>query len=116
MKHASTLVVAIAMSLLPAAAFADGDQGHGKKPAADTKTAAEKGLMAVGEVKKVDKEAGKVTIKHGEIKNLDMPAMTMVFRVKEAAMLDQLKTGDKIQFAADKIDGNFTVTKVEIAK
>lgn len=116
MKHASTLVVAFVMSLTPVAAFAGGDHGHGTKPPTDAKAAAEKTPMAEGEVKKVDKDAGKVTIKHGEIKNLEMPAMTMVFRVKDAAMLDQLKPGDKINFAADKVNGNFTVTKVEIAK
>ena len=72
--------------------------------------------MATGEIQKVDKEAGKVTIKHGEIKNLDMPPMTMVFRVKVAAMLDTAKVGDKINFEADKINGNLTITKIETAK
>lgn len=116
MKHAFTLVVALVMSLTPIASFADGDHGQGKMPAADAKAGADKTPMAEGEVKKVDKDTGKVTIKHGEIKNLEMPAMTMVFRVKDAAMLDQLKAGDKIKFAADKVNGNFTVTKVEITK
>jgi len=77
---------------------------------------AEKKAMTEGEVKKVDKESGKVTIKHGEIKNLDMPPMTMVFRMKDAGMLDKLKAGDKINFSADKINGNFTVTEIEAAK
>ncbi len=66
-----------------------------------------------GEVRKVDKAARKVTIKHGAITNLDMPAMTMVFRVKDPAMLDQLKEGEKVKFAADKIDGTLTVTQVQ---
>jgi Cu(I)/Ag(I) efflux system periplasmic protein CusF len=66
-----------------------------------------------GEVKKVDKSAAKVTIKHGPLKNLDMPAMTMVFRVKEASILDQLAVGDKIKFSAEKIDGAYTVTNVK---
>lgn len=72
--------------------------------------------MTDGEIKKVDKEGGKITIKHGEIKNLDMPGMTMVFRVKEPAMLDQVKAGDKVNFSADKINGNITVTKIEASK
>ena len=72
--------------------------------------------MTDGEVKKIDRENGKITIKHGEIKSLDMPPMTMVFRVQTPALLEQLKVGDKINFAADKIDGKFTVTKVEAAK
>ncbi len=72
--------------------------------------------MADGEVRKIDKDAGKVTIKHGEIKNLDMPPMTMVFRVKEPVMLDKLQPGDKIKFSAEKIGGQFTVTDFEPAK
>jgi Cu(I)/Ag(I) efflux system periplasmic protein CusF len=69
--------------------------------------------MTEGEVRKIDKDAAKITIKHGEIKNLDMPPMTMVFRVKDGGMLDQVKEGDKIKFTADKIGGAFTVTGIE---
>jgi Cu(I)/Ag(I) efflux system periplasmic protein CusF len=76
----------------------------------------EKSPMTEGEIKKVDKDSGKVTIKHGEIKSLDMPPMTMVFRMKDAAMLDKIKVGDKINFSAEKVNGNFTVTEVETAK
>lgn len=65
------------------------------------------------EVRKIDKDAGKVTLKHGEIKNLDMPPMTMVFKVKEPAILDALKVGEKVRVAVEKIDGSYTVTKVE---
>jgi Cu/Ag efflux protein CusF len=61
----------------------------------------------------VDKEARKLTIKHGPIVHLDMPAMTMVFQVKDPAMLDQVKAGDRVRFAADKIDGAYTVTRIE---
>jgi Cu/Ag efflux protein CusF len=70
-------------------------------------------VMAEGEVRKVDKEAGKLTLKHGPIANLDMPQMTMVFRVKDPAMLDQVKAGDKVRFAADHVGGQFTVVKIE---
>ena len=72
--------------------------------------------MADGEVRKVDKDAGKITMKHGPIPNLDMPGMTMVFRVKDAAMLDQVKAGDKVRFAAEKVGGQFTVTQIEPTK
>ncbi len=65
------------------------------------------------EVRKVDKAQGKVTLKHGEIKNLDMPPMTMVFRVKDAKMLDGLAEGTKVKFAAEKIDGQYTVTEIK---
>lgn len=63
-----------------------------------------------GEVRKVDKDQGKLTLRHGEIKNLDMPAMTMVFRVKDVKMLDNLNVGDKVRFDAQKVDGQYTVT------
>ena len=72
--------------------------------------------MASGEVKKVDKEAGKITIKHGPLANLDMPGMTMVFRVKDASMLNQVKAGDQIKFMAEKVDGALAVTKLEPSK
>ncbi len=68
------------------------------------------------EVRKVDKEAGKITLRHGPIENLEMPAMTMVFNVKDASMLEVVKAGEKVRFAAEKLKGNFTVTRIEAAK
>jgi Cu(I)/Ag(I) efflux system protein CusF len=67
------------------------------------------------EVRKVDKSAGKLTLKHGEIKNLDMPPMTMVFRVKDKAWLDQVAAGDKVRFDAEKVDGQYVVTALKKA-
>jgi Cu(I)/Ag(I) efflux system periplasmic protein CusF len=73
--------------------------------------------MADGEVRKVDKSRGKITLKHGEIKNLDMPPMTMVFGVKDKALLDKVKAGDKVRFSADKnAAGDLIVTAVEAQK
>jgi Cu(I)/Ag(I) efflux system protein CusF len=72
--------------------------------------------LADGEVRKVDKDAGKVTLKHGELKDLDMPAMTMVFQVKDKAVLDKLQPGDKVKFKAINEAGKFTVTEIEKAK
>ena len=69
-----------------------------------------------GEIRRVDKDAKKLTIKHGPIQNLNMDSMTMVFHVKDPAMLDQVKAGDKIRFQADRIGGNYTVTKIEAVK
>ena len=69
-----------------------------------------------GEIRKVDMEAKKVTIKHGEIKNLDMPGMTMVFQVKDPVMLDKVKAGDKIRFKAEKTGGAIVVTDIVPAK
>ena len=67
------------------------------------------------EVRKVDVTAGKITLKHGEIKNLDMPPMSMVFQVKDPALLGQVKAGDKVRFTADKINGAYTVLTLEPA-
>jgi Cu(I)/Ag(I) efflux system protein CusF len=70
-----------------------------------------------GQVTKIDESAGKITLKHGPIKKLDMnEAMTMVFRVQDPAMLKQVKVGDKVRFDADRINGQFTVTRIEKAK
>jgi Cu/Ag efflux protein CusF len=71
--------------------------------------------LTEGEVRKIDLEAKKITIRHGPIKNLDMPAMTMVFQVKDPALLEQVKTGDKVRFEAEKIGGQFTVMRIEPA-
>jgi Cu(I)/Ag(I) efflux system protein CusF len=72
--------------------------------------------MVEGEVLKIDKEAGKITLKHDAIPNLEMPGMTMVFRVGSSSMLDKVKAGDKVRFAADKVGGDLTVTQIEPAK
>ncbi len=66
------------------------------------------------EVRKVDREAGKITLQHGEIKNLDMPPMTMVFQVRDPALLKPLKAGDKVRFTADKLGGAYTVLSIEV--
>jgi Cu/Ag efflux protein CusF len=68
-----------------------------------------------GEVRKVDAAQQKITLKHGEIKALDMPAMTMSYRVKDAAALGQLAPGDRVRFSVEKIDGAYTVTSIQKA-
>jgi Cu(I)/Ag(I) efflux system protein CusF len=70
---------------------------------------------ASGEVKKIDEAAGKITLKHGPIKNLDMDedGMTMVFRVQDPAMLKQVKVGDKVQFEAERATAGITITKLQ---
>ena len=72
--------------------------------------------MADGEVRQIDLARGRVTLKHGEIKTLDMPPMTMVFAVKDKAMLERVKTGDKVRFKAVNEGGNYTVTEIQPAK
>ena len=93
-----TILIAAAIAM-PAVAFAQASAG-----------------LADGEIRKVDKDAKKITIKHGPIQSLDMPAMTMVFQVKEPAMLEQVKPGDKVKFEAQKLGGAFTVTRIEAAR
>jgi Cu(I)/Ag(I) efflux system periplasmic protein CusF len=74
-------------------------------------------LMVNGQVTKIDEAAGKITLRHGPIKKLDMnEGMTMVFRAQDPAMLKQVKVGDKVRFDADRINGQITVTKIERAK
>ena len=72
--------------------------------------------LADGEIRKVDRDAKKITIKHGPMPSLDMPPMTMVFQVKDPAMLEQVKPGDKVKFSAEKLGGAYTVTRIEAAK
>ncbi len=85
------------------------DSHQEEKPKAST-------TLTDGEIRRVDKDAKKLTIRHGPIQNLDMPEMTMVFQVKDPAMLDKVNKGDKIRFSAEKIDGVYTVTGIEAAK
>ena len=72
--------------------------------------------MTEGEIKKIDKDAGKLTIKHGEMKHLGMMPMTMVFKVKDPAMLDAAPVGAQVSFRAEKIEGALTVTAIAPAR
>ena len=112
MKNIAIAVVGIVGELwaLPSLA-ADASQ-----PIVVAQTAVTDSAMTDGEVKKVDKDAGKLTIKHGPLTNLDMPGMIMVFRVKDPAMLDQVKEGDKIRFVADRVNGAITVVELKPVK
>lgn len=69
-----------------------------------------------GIVKKVDLKGGKITLQHGEIANVKMPAMTMSYRVKQAQWLESIRAGDRVRFAMDKLNGEFVVTYIEAAK
>jgi Cu(I)/Ag(I) efflux system periplasmic protein CusF len=94
---------------------------HDTKPetkvaqAAPAPAPAAKTDMAEGEIRKIDKDAKKVTLKHGPIKNLDMPGMTMVFQVKDMSLMDKLAVGDKILFTAEQQQGAYVVTGAEKA-
>lgn len=86
-------------------------------PSGDPKeTSASPADMADGEVRKVDMATRKITIKHGDIKNLDMPGMTMVFQIKNPALLHTVKAGDKVRFRAEKAGAAMVVTDIEPAR
>jgi Cu/Ag efflux protein CusF len=108
-KCAGFGLAAALVAALQLAPPADADDRH----YAGATTVAQAATLADGEIRRVDKEAKKLTIKHGPIQNLDMPAMTMVFQVKDPALLDRVKAGDKVKFRAEKIDGAYVVTRIE---
>jgi Cu(I)/Ag(I) efflux system periplasmic protein CusF len=112
MKRAWILAAALLPALAPVAVAA-ADAPANK---AETKANAPAAPLTAGEVKKVDREAKKLTIKHGPIENLKMPPMTMVFRVKDPAMLDGIEAGTQIRFRAEEADGGYVVTRLQKAK
>ncbi len=121
LMQAALLALALSLNAHAAESYADHDhstpqglQQHQEllqKEAANSAAASE---WADGEVRKVDKSAGKLTIKHGSLPKLGMGAMTMVYRVAKPAMLEQVKAGDRIRFQADLINGALTVTQLEL--
>ena len=115
LKSNLTVLVAAAMLSVGAPPFAYGAEPPAKDGMKTEQTTAAPD-MTDGEIRKVDKDAKKVTIKHGEIKNLDMPAMTMVFQVKDPAMLDKVQAGDKVKFKVIKADSGYVVTELQSSK
>jgi Cu(I)/Ag(I) efflux system periplasmic protein CusF len=103
-------VLALGMSAGAFAATAGGVQVAAAPAAASAAT------LTAGEVRKVDQEQGRVTIKHDPIANLDMPAMTMVFRADKPELLKNLKAGDKVRFHAESVGGALVVTQIEAAQ
>lgn len=109
-----TAIFVAALFLAPFGGLASAYAGqHG---AGDAKAASAAQALSEGVVRKVDKENRKLTIKHGPLENLGMPGMTMVFQVKDPAMLDEVKAGDPIRFRAEQVDGYLTVTKLQLAR
>lgn len=118
MKNLKTLLILTAMLAGATSAYAT---SHASAPMIKDDAKKEMPMaasadMAEGEIRKVDMDNKKITIKHGEIKNLDMPGMTMVFQVKDPAMLDKVKAGDKVRFKAEKAGGAIVVTDIQPAK
>jgi Cu(I)/Ag(I) efflux system protein CusF len=119
MKKFNTLLLFTAMLAGTVSAQTDMHSGAGAMTMGDTKKEmpmAASADMAEGEIRKVDLDNKKITIKHGEIKNLDMPGMTMVFQVRDPVMLDKVKVGDKVRFKAEKSGGAIVVTDIQPAK
>ncbi|MBG6073801.1 MULTISPECIES: copper-binding protein [unclassified Polaromonas] len=109
-------------ALLMAAALFAGSSGVAMAASdVQTSTLSETAMPAVsakltsGEVRKIDTEQGKLTIKHEAIENLQMPGMTMVFKATDPAMLEKMQVGDKIKFAAEKSNGALVITAIEAA-
>jgi len=118
MRHplitAALLNLALATHAQAQATKPDDHAAHHPATVAAGNAAAAAAATAEGEVRKVDKEAGKLTLKHGEIKSLDMPPMTMVFNVRDKAVLDRLKAGDKVRFKAVNEAGKYIVTDIQV--
>ncbi len=99
-----------ATTLMSQSSLAQSTMNHGTMPMTEAH------VLSDGEVRKIDKEAGKITIKHGPIKNLDMPPMSMVFTAKDKTLLDKVRAGDKIRFMAVDEGGKLVVTDIQLAK
>ena len=108
----SALAQAPAAPAAPAAAAADSHSSHHPAAAASTAPQAE---LSEGEITRWDPRTLRLTLKHGEIKNLEMPPMTMVFRVADASVVGDLKPGDKVRFRAEQISGAYHVQRIEKA-
>ena len=104
--------------LLLAAMLAGSVQAQSTINTGDAKSevSASSAEMSDGEIRKIDMDNKKITIKHGDIKNLDMPGMTMVFQVKDPVLLDKVKPGDKVRFRAEKANGAIVVTDIQPVK
>ncbi|PRD64404.1 copper-binding protein [Malikia granosa] len=111
-QHKFLTISALALGLIwPMSGFA---QANNQPPGAVEARPAT--ALSEGEIRRLDPETGKLTIRHGEIRNLDMPPMTMVFTAKDKAMLAGLKVGDRIRFAASNEGGRYLVTEIQPAQ
>ncbi len=116
MKISLAIPLVVLAAFFSAPGMAASDHGSHDSHAAMQTAAPAEPQMILGEIKKVDKAAGKVTVTHGPLTNLGMPAMTMVFRVKDSTWLDQMKDGDKIRFMAEQLNGVLTLVHYEAVK
>lgn len=113
---AAHLAVLAVIGVAPGQASAqatDHDAHHASAPAASGDSAQ---ALSEGEVMRWDARTGKITLRHGELKNLDMPPMTMIFTLREPAQAGQIKVGDKVRFRAERVKGAYVVTHIEPAR
>ncbi|MGN7984901.1 copper-binding protein [Burkholderia sp. 22313] len=113
MKKALVSIATGCALMFSAASYAAGDMAGMDMSGTAKQGADARREMSHGEIRKVDTAAGKLTIKHGPLENLGMEAMTMVFKVRDPAMLSQVKSGDKIDFVAEDVDGALTVVELK---
>ena len=109
----AALAIGLAISGMPGAFAHEGEDHSAAAPAA---TAEKARPMVAAEVTKIDESAGKITLKHGDIPNLQMTGMTMVFKANDPAMLKTVKAGDKVKFTADKVNGQLSVMSIQKSK
>ena len=114
-RYAMTAVT-ICSALLPTLSHATAVVPPEAAPSAQAAQATRPADMTEGEVRKVDKDTKKITLKHAEIRNLDMPGMTMLFQVSDPAFLDAVKPGDKVKFVAERVNGAIVVTQIQVVK
>lgn len=113
MKKAFASIAMGCVLVASAGAYAAGDMSSMDMNGSAKQGADAKNSMSHGEIKKIDAASGKLTIKHGPLENLGMEAMTMVFRVKDPAMLSRVTVGDKIDFVAEEVNGALTVVELQ---
>ncbi len=116
LKFRAIATALIATGVWATSTIAQTSVDQSKPTATQTTTTAASKDMSDGEVRKIDKDNKKITLKHGTIKNLDMPGMTMVFQVKDASVLDKLEVGNKVKFSAENLNGAIVVTALETVK
>lgn len=114
MKTTTMLLLALSLSLLTG--FTATALAQEKAAEATLPQTADAADMTDGEIRKIDRDNKKITIKHGEIRNLDMPGMTMVFQVKDPAFLDTVKKGDRVTFRVEKLGSAFVITEIHLSK
>lgn len=113
MKQLLILVSMASVTVFSGSAFAQATMDPSKM--GDMQMMASNDLTQ-GEIRKIDKDARKITIRHGEIKNLEMPPMTMVFQVRDPALMEKVQTGDRVQFKVMRESGAFVITEIQPAK